>query len=198
MLTTIASTALVERLAETHDATAWQQFSSRYEPVLLAFARRAGLRDADARDVVQDTLLVFVTAFRNGEYDADRGRLRAWLKGIAFNRIRQMRDKVARRERQMPDDGTRTAAINRVPDDQDLDEVFEQEWQRGIVAECLREARRAVDPQTYEAFELYTLQGLPPQRVADQLGITRNAVYIAKSRVVSHARSIREQMEEIW
>lgn len=198
MLTTIASTVLVQRLNGSQDEAAWQQFSKRYEPVLLAFARRAGLREADAQDVVQETLLAFVTAFRNGEYDAGRGRLRAWLKGIAFNRIRQMRDRIGRREQQFADDGTRTAAINRVPDDQDLDEAFEQEWQRGIVAECLREARRAVDPQTYEAFELYTLRGLSPQQVADQLGITRNAVYIAKSRVLSHARSIRAQMEEIW
>ena len=67
MLTTISSTILIESLRETGNEKAWRQFSARYEPMLLAFSRRAGLRTEDARDVVQETLVAFLEDFRQGQ-----------------------------------------------------------------------------------------------------------------------------------
>jgi RNA polymerase sigma-70 factor (ECF subfamily) len=42
--------------------------------------------------------------------------------------------------------------------------------------------------KTWLAFEQVVLQGIPPIEVARELGMSVNAVFIAKSRVVQHLR----------
>ena len=71
--------SLLVRLGDAADAPAWGQFVELYAPPVYACARRHGLQDADAADVTQDVLRAVHGAFRRGDYDADRGRFRAWL-----------------------------------------------------------------------------------------------------------------------
>ncbi len=198
MLTTINSTIILQGLGGAENATAWRQFSARYEPMLLAFARRAGLRDEDAQDVVQETLVAFLEDFRRGKFDREKGRLRSWLQGIAFNRIKRARRALTKRERQVVDSGSGTGFMNRIPDDRELTDIFDAEWRRAVTAECMREARQQVDAKTFEVFELYALKGWPAEKVAGHLGMSRNAVYISKTRVLSHLRALRPKMAEIW
>lgn len=201
---TKTSTLFLEGLRQPGNEDAWRCFNQRYQPMLLNFARRCGISEADAPDVVQDCLASFVQAFREGRYDRDKGRLRSWLQGIAFNKIREARRRFAHREKQAPDrhppDGgsDATAFLDRVPDERQLSDVFEQEWERGVLAECLQQARRSVDPQTFEAFELVALKGCSPERAAEQLGISRNAVYLCKSRVLSRLRQLQQEIAELW
>jgi RNA polymerase sigma-70 factor (ECF subfamily) len=198
MLTTVTSTDLLDGLRREGDDRAWREFCVRYEPALLAFARRAGLREQDARDVVQETFMAFLESFRDGRYDPRRGRLRSWLKGIILNKIREARRRLAGREVQVLDRTDTTAFMDGIPDDRELTDVFDEEWERGVLAECLREVRQQVDAPTYQAFELYAVKSWPPEKVAEQLGISRNAVYISKSRVLSRLRELQQEMSEIW
>ncbi|MCH7720336.1 MAG: sigma-70 family RNA polymerase sigma factor [Planctomycetes bacterium] len=55
-----------------------------------------------------------------------------------------------------------------------------------------------VDTTTYEAFRLYVLEEWKPARVAEHLGVTRNAVYLAKNRVINRMRDLQAETEEIW
>lgn len=198
MLTTATSTSLLEGLRRTGDDQAWRQFCMRYEPALLSMVRRAGLREADARDVVQETLLAFLESFRGGRYNRDRGRLRSWLKGILLNKIKEARRRLARQEVQVADKTDATRFMNGISDEQELTDVFEEEWERQVIAECLREVRRQVDAPTFQAFELYAMENWPPEKVAKHLGISRNAVYISKSRVLTRLRGLQKEMPEIW
>jgi RNA polymerase sigma-70 factor, ECF subfamily len=199
MQTTVTSTELLESLRQPGNESAWRRFCARYESMLLAFARAGGLREADACDVVQDTLLVFVERFRAGEYDRAQGRLRTWLKGIMFNKLREARRRNARAERQVVADSNTTAFLDRVPDAQESwEEVFEREWQQAILADCLRAVREHVDAKTFEAFRLYALEDWPPARVAAHLDMDRGMVYVSKSRVMAHLRKLHECLVETW
>lgn len=198
MFTTVKSTILVQNLREPGNESAWRQFSTRYEPMLLAFARRSGLQDEDARDVVQETLMAFLEDFRAGKFDREKGRLRSWLQGIAFNRIKRARRRLGRREAQVVESSGATGFMNRIPDDHELTDIFDAEWRRAVTAECMREARRQVDAKTFEAFELYALKNRPAEEVAHQLGMSRNAVYVSKTRVLSHLRELRPTIAGIW
>ena len=73
---TRTNTVLLLGLAEPDNQAAWSEFDARYRPVLVAFARRLGMQEAEAQDVAQDTLLRAVQDFRQGKFDAARGRLR--------------------------------------------------------------------------------------------------------------------------
>jgi RNA polymerase sigma-70 factor, ECF subfamily len=199
MQTTVTSTELLESLRQPGNELAWRRFCGRYEATLLAFARAAGLREADARDVVQEALLVFVERFRAGDYDRAQGRLRTWLKGIMFNKVREARRRKARVERQVAADSDTTAFLERVPDEQtSWEEVFEREWQQAILADCLRAVREHVDAKTFEAFRLYALEDWPPARVAAHLDMDRGMVYVCKSRVMAHLRKLHECVAELW
>ncbi len=73
------------------------RFVSLYEPFVLRFARRSGLQDADARELVQDVLVSVVQAVGRWQVDPERARFRTWLFRIARNRLL---DVLAQRERQ--------------------------------------------------------------------------------------------------
>jgi len=65
----------------------WREFPGRYQPVLVAFARRFGLTHDQAEDAPQGALLRFVEEYRAGRYERSRGRLRSWIFTIARARI---------------------------------------------------------------------------------------------------------------
>jgi RNA polymerase sigma-70 factor (ECF subfamily) len=197
MSTTVTSTTLLQGLRQEGNDQAWREFCARYGPVLMAFARRAGFQEHDAQDVIQETLVVFLERFRAGDYDRKRGRLRAWLQGIAFNKVCEAQRRPAQREVQVADAAGTTRFLDRIPDDHELTDLFEQEWERAQLSACLQLARAHVDPQTFQAFRLYALEDWPADRVAANLGITRDAVYVHKSRVLRHLRELQRDMEEI-
>lgn len=197
MITIPSAAELLAALRDESDHGAWQIFCERYEPMLLACARRADFQESDARDIVQETLLAFVEGFRAGRYDLRRGSLRAWLQGIAYNKMREAHRRRGRREFQVTQTET-TGFINRIPDESEFEDVFEKAWERAVVVQTLREVRGRVDEQTFKAFVLFAVKNWEASDVADYLGMSRNAVYIAKSRVLAHFREIRDSVAEQW
>lgn len=198
MLTTVTSTALLLGLREPDNEPAWRQFCTRYEPMLLAVVRQAGLSDSDAHDVVQETLLAFVQAFRAGKFDRERGRLRSWLRGIAINELRAYWARARRREAQLATSPSGANPADQIPDEHTLSDIFHREWERGVLAACLDEVRQEVDAVTFAAFELYALEGRPAEEVAAQLRVTKNVVYISKTRVLARVRQLEAVMQDTW
>jgi len=198
MQTTVTSTALLQGLRRDNDSAAWHQFVFRYEPMLIAFARRSGLPEEDARDVAQEALMAFVEAFRAGKYQPELGRMRSWLQGIAFNKIREARRRLAKQDVQVADSGSGTAFLDRIPDDASLKDIFDQEWEQAVYQQCLEEVKHQVGQGTFDAFRLYAIDDWDPQKVADHLGISRNAVYISKNRVLARLRKLQSQIAEIF
>jgi RNA polymerase sigma-70 factor, ECF subfamily len=187
------NTDLLLALRDRGNDQAWTLFCARYRPVLISFARRLGLADPDAQDAAQDTLLAFATSFRLGEYDRSRGRLRSWLFSIASHKIRDLQRKLCRR----PLNGEvqdRSGAIENIPDDRRVSDIWENEWQKAIIETCLDEIRNHVEPSTIQAFRMYVLEDLNADDVAERLSMTRNAVFKAQRRVLTRMREVYEQL----
>ncbi len=195
----MTSAVILRGLQDRDSDGAWRAFCERYELMLLNLVRRAGIRDQDAFDVVQETLAAFVSSFREGKYDEARGRLRAWLKGIAINKIREARRRLGRQERQVADNPGSTAFMDRVPDDDnELENAFEEEWEQAVLAAGIRQVRTEVESQTFVAFKRYAIDGQTADAVAEELGISRDAVYVCKSRVLSRLQHWRTAFRESW
>jgi RNA polymerase sigma-70 factor (ECF subfamily) len=76
----------------------------------------------------------------------------------------------------------------RIPDHpRELEHVYRQALHL-VQADC--------EPTTWEAFRQVTLEGRAPSDVAHDLGISRNAVYIAKSRVLSGLRTMLAELTD--
>lgn len=165
----------------------WSEFRDRYAPVILGFARKAGLTTDDASDVLQDVLLAFFRVSPNFQYDPQKGRFRGYLKRATLNVIRRRRrhGPSIHLEIDPADDGSA-----------DEESHWEREWDAQILHRALGEARAHVDARTFEAFELYAERGVPAEEVAERLGISINSVHQAKSRVVRAARDAAARMRE--
>jgi len=194
---TTTNTVLLLGLRDQGDDRIWSEFCSRYRPLLVSFGRRLGLTAQDAQDAAQESLLAFATAYRDGRYDREKGRLRTWLSTIATRKIRDIqRHRV--RDLAVGSGGETKDLFREIADVRDVAEVWDAEWQRAVVSACLQEVRSQVEPTTLEAFELFVLKEWPADAVAAHLGISRNAVFLAKRRVLTRMREIHRQMEDLW
>ena len=196
-LTSITSLTLLAGLRDQGNAAAWQRFADRYRPMVVSFAAKLGLSESDAQDAAQETLLAFAEGYRRGAYDRERGRLRSWLFGIAHRKIIDIQRRMGR-EQVLADRSDATGFLASVQAPDEAERLWEQQWQQAVLNECLAEVADQVDPTTFEAFRLYALAQWPPQQVARHLGLSRNAVYISKNRVISRMRELRQRMEDIW
>lgn len=183
---THTSLTLLESLRGGSVPAAWGELFRRYAPMLLGFARRNGLSGADAQDAVQEVLIAVHREFSHltGPFDRSKGSFKAWLRGIARHKVQDIR----RRANRGSPGGQ--AAVENAAADHSMDQAFEDEWRQALLIDCLDEVARQVDPAVYQAFELYAVHGQSPAAVARLLGVSKNAVYISKTRVLKVARLV--------
>lgn len=190
----VTTTQILEGLKSSNNSRMWSSFSDHFRPLLVSFGRRLGLSAADAEDATQETMAVFVKSFRDGKYDREKGQLSGWLFGIARRVILNIRGKQPL-EQLIADKTTGTSFWDLIQDDHTIKQSWETEWQRMVLGRCLEQVSRELDPKVYEAFELYALSEIPVEQVAQQLNVSKNAVYIAKSRVLSRLRELECRFE---
>ena len=190
---TVTSTTLLEGLKDSSNDAVWLQFVERYRPLILGYARRLGAGAEDAEDIAQASLLGFCEAYRNERYERQRGRLRSWLFGIVRNQVKHWRTRDASRERQASE-----TEVARLASPEDLEQLWEQEWAAGVARECLAQVQRELEQVTFRAFNLYAMRELPVEEVVRRTGLTANAIYGAKRRVLARIRELRPLVEDLW
>jgi len=168
----------------------WETFASRYWPVLAGWGMKLGLSEADAADAAQWTLMEFLKEFRAGRYERGRGRLSAFVIGIARHRILALR-----RDARRPIDRD-TTQPGELPDDATLTSLWDQERRRVILDQAIAELRGSprMSPATFTAFELVAIRGLPAEAASRQTGLSVNEVYVAKSRCTRRLREIVDEL----
>ena len=186
MLTTPPS--LLERLRQAPERQAWDRFVDVYTPLLFAWAGRLGLTGHDAADLVQDVFATLVEKLPEFQYDPQRS-FRAWLKTVLVNRWRKLQRRAAVEKRSPGADLNAVAAAPEVPE-------FEVEEYRGyLVRRALAVMEAEFQPVTWKACCESVVRDRPVAAVAAELGITVNAVYLARSRVL---RRLREELSGLF
>ena len=184
-------TTLLERIRDGADAVAWDEFWTRYWRAVFNFAKCRGCSEHTAEEVVQDVML---TVFQNRHvfrYDSAKGRFRDWLGGIARNLVNQRRGKPAERVRGVGGDGN--DALELAQDaNAPVDDAWQQAFEESLLNVLLDLVRREVAPETYQAFELVALEGVSAAEAAQLTGLSRNAVYLARKRVLQRLRELGE------
>lgn len=185
----VTTTRMLEALADRSNHAAWEAFVQRYRPVVVGYARKLGVSAADHEDVAQQVLAEFARGLAAGSYQRGKGRLRAWLFGIARNQVRLWRRQHAARHSSLPEQGVES-------DDAIAEALWEREWQDHILRRSMEALKAVVTPQTLEAFAMFAIEGVPAEVVAQQLGMTPNAVFGAKRRVLEKLREFGEQIQQ--
>jgi RNA polymerase sigma-70 factor (ECF subfamily) len=189
--------SLLVRIRDGHDQEAWRQFVQLYAPVVYGFARKRGLQDADAADVMQDVLRSVATAAARLNYDPSRGTFRGWLYTVARNRIFNFlqagRHKVDRGSGDS-DAHQRLEAV--AGPEWGLAESWDEEYERNLAALAMRRVQGEVQPATWQAFWQTAVESKSAREAGEALGMSAGAVYVARSRVLARLREEVQRMQE--
>lgn len=180
--------SLLERLRHEPEAVSWKRLVDLYTPWLQAWFHQYHLADADVDDLVQDVLAVVVREMPTFAHNQQRGAFRRWLRTIALNRLKGFwRD---RRTGPLVTTSEEAAKLlDQLPDPaSDPDRQWEQEHDQFIVRRALELIEPEFTPSTWTAFTRQVIDRVRPAEVAAELGLTANAVVLAKFRVMRHLR----------
>jgi RNA polymerase sigma-70 factor (ECF subfamily) len=204
--------SLLGRLKDWGDQKSWQDFFDTYWRLIYSVATRAGLSDAEAQDVVQETLVTVAKKVGQFKSDPAIGSFKGWLLLITRRRIAdqfEKRDKLqqaihpssatgmlAQRSISAADDSTRTSTVERAPDPAtfNFDACWEEQWQENQLRAATEKVKSQVSPKQFQMFELYVLREWPVSKVADTLGVNAGQVYLAKHRV---SRLLKKEIRKL-
>jgi RNA polymerase sigma factor (sigma-70 family) len=186
MLETSAS--LLERLSRQPDEESWQRLVDLYSPLIRGWLRRQGLVGQDAEDQVQEVLLVVFRKLPDFRRQPRPGAFRRWLRTITVNCLRVFW-RTRRGKPTATGDSHFLEMLQQLEDPvSDLSQQWDQEHDRHVTRRLLDLIKPIFEATTWSAFERVALHGIPAETVAAELGMTVNAVFIAKSRVLARLR----------
>lgn len=160
---------------------AWSEFLELYGPIIGRFARARGVRNEDVNEVVQDVVGGFFAAQPKFVYDPSKGRFRAYLMACVSNAIRtQVR-------RGGPTAPAALAGLSEGEPSEERD--WDAAWKQAALHAALARLREQYsDNPTFQAFEAVVIRGQSPDRVGVALGLSRDSVYQAKTRLLAKLR----------
>lgn len=180
--------SLLSRLRNLDDGESWRTFFDLYWKLLYRVARRSGLADGDAQDVVQETVVAVARQMPEFRYDTSRGSFKSWLFRIVRRRIADHLRRLYRQPSQ-----TEMPPVLAAEDDEQsplpeaaagiLDASWEEEWEHSILDAAIARVRDQVNPKHFQVFDCCVRLGWPAAKVAATLGMSAAQVYLARHRV---------------
>lgn len=149
----------------------------------------------DADDVIQETLVALIETFPVYHYSPEeKGSFHNYLTGILRNKARRQISQEGRRLSNMREfaDAKRTESDSGSPSDGEAS-------RRDVFEIALRQllADESVHARTREVFRRVAVNGESPEAVASDFGITRNAVYQMKDRMMTRLREFVAALEKV-
>src|SRR5438552_18940671 len=142
--------SLVDRLQNWEDRKHWQEFFDTYWKLIFSAARKSGLTEAEAQEVVQETIITVAKKVGKLQYDPARGSFKGWLLHITRWRIAdQFRKRRPLADAPRSRDMRRTATIDRVADPAgiDLESAWEEEWRAHVLGAALDCVKKKIEPK---------------------------------------------------
>jgi RNA polymerase sigma-70 factor (ECF subfamily) len=179
--------SLLSRLRDWQDQAGWREFFDTYWRLIYSVARRSGLSDAQAQDVVQNTFIYLARRMPGFHYDRARGSFKSWLRVVTRSRVQafwraQKPDEKFIHEPRLDAAGDEVEPQCDGASDE-LDEVWQREWEENLMSTALRRVRAKVRSQQLLIFRLSALGEMSPVQVARKLGVNIAQVYLARHRV---------------
>lgn len=177
--------SLLNRLKTVENQESWQEFFETYWNLIYSTALRSGLSDAEAQDVVQETVICVVRSMPEFKYDPNIGSFKAWLRKLTRWRVLDH----IRKRKSVPTPfanfGAEEPLVLEIPDesDQSFDANWDEQWRKAIIDIAVKKTKARVEEKQFQIFELCAIQGWPVEKVAATLNISAARVYVSKHRV---------------
>ena len=152
--------SLLSRLRDLDDHESWREFFDLYWRLVYNVARRAGLGEDAAEEVVQETVISVARRMPGFTYDPSRGSFKQWLLRITRRRIM---DHLRRAYRRLPssewspesleEDQMESSAVTD-PILELIESNWEEEWRRTIFDAAVAIVRQEANPKNFQVFDL--------------------------------------------
>jgi RNA polymerase sigma-70 factor (ECF subfamily) len=192
--------SLLERLRDLDDQGSWQEFFDTYWKLIYFAAVRAGLSDADAEDVVQETIIGVARNMENFRYEPEVCSFKGWLMHVTRNRIiDHLRKALPKRNNFVPlPTDTRTEDVEPFMLESgnagSFEDLWDAEWKKNLIDAAMERVKKKVAPEHYQIFYLHSLKGMPARDVGELLGASVPKVYVVRHRV---ARLIKQEIRAL-
>jgi len=133
-------------------------------------------------DVVATVVMDF---FKRDRFDAERGRLRTYLRILTNARIVDM----LRKEKPLDHDSLadREELIESLPSESPEEELS---FQQALLATLIEDLREQIPLRQFEIFEMVKLKGISPDAAAAELGVNRGVIDNTIYKVMIRLREI--------
>jgi RNA polymerase sigma-70 factor (ECF subfamily) len=181
------TTLLLPLLSAPGAEDAWCVFLGRYWPRLVEWARRQGAGPDDAEQIASQVVLKLACGRALASFDRGRGRFRPWLRAVvrrvALDFRRQLRETPGGVGRGGDGDSLGAlldpASLEGLADDLDARLAHDLEAAEAVVERVKARVKQA----TWEAYYRTAVLGHDSAEVADALGLSLRAVYMARLRL---------------
>src|SRR5436190_13485470 len=193
--------SLLSRLQNWDDQESWKDFFDTYWRLIYSAAVNSGLSEAEAQDVVQETVICVAKDIQKFKRDRAKGSFKGWLRNLTRWRIRdQLRKRIPRgletHEPTQPESQQATLEELAGAYGSELEEHWEKEWQENLFDAAVDRVKRQVKEEQFQMFDLYVMKKWPVGKVAETLGVHSGQVYLAKHRIGSLIKKEVHRLEK--
>jgi RNA polymerase sigma factor (sigma-70 family) len=168
----------------------WRQVYDQFGPAIIAYARRQGLNEHSAEDVLQEvmTTLIRCRCGQGAGYDPKIGPFQAWLWGVIRNRVRSVRRKDEKEDTVSPipaadaEEGTERALPDVLQTPQDFAARDDEEWQSALLAAAMWRLQQRVTSENFAIYTALLEETATPEELGLKYGKLPNAIYAVKHR----------------
>ena len=188
--------SLIDRVKDMRDGASWLDFMRIYQPVVYRLARRRGMQDADAHDIVQQVFASISRSLAEWKPAKDQPPFRAWLTTIARNAI------TTALTRRRPDQGTGSSSVadvlERLPNAEQTNAELIMEARREIVRWAAEQIRPEFTELTWDMFWKTAMQEVSVAEVSKSTGRSIGAIYVTRHRVLSRLKEKIAEVSNQW
>ena len=190
--------SLIQRLKATINGESWEEFFHTYWELIYNVARRAGLSEADAQDIVQETILKVHNSLDRFEYNRKRGTFKGWLRTVTRSRLNDFFKKQQRRPalNQPLEEAAEELQNLEDPEGPEIEKIWDEEWNRNLIQAALSRTKKLSSPKQFQIFKCHYIDEWTVRETCRTLGVNAAQVYMAKQRVGKIFREAVETLQE--
>lgn len=167
--------SLLARLKDASADESWREFFDLYWKLIYNAARRHGLREFEAQDVVQEIMLELTRSLKTFNYDPKKGSFKAWLRRETYWRVTDHLRAVRKFEP--------LEKADHIPAECDFSEFWEKEWADNLISAAIDRAKLKLRPRQFQIYSYCVLQKNGPRKTAQTFQVNGPQVYLNNHRV---------------
>jgi RNA polymerase sigma-70 factor, ECF subfamily len=181
------SASLLERLRAAPDEAAWRRLDDLYRPLIRRWLLRDPSLGDEAEDLVQDVMGVLVRELP-GFQRRRHGSFRRWLRTVTAHRLSAHHRSRKHRPRALGAPPRECPLAQLADPHSELSRQWDEEHDRHVLRRLMDLIAPQFEPTTLAAFRRVAFDEIAPAQAAAELGLSLNAVLLAKSRVLGRLR----------